>query len=135
MVNKALAKDYFKRAKIRFNVLQTYMKERDYADVIRESQEIVELIQKALLINMEIDPPKWHDVIDIIIENIEKIPVKFHSEIKNLVTSSKWLRREREISFYGDMDYLPLSDYSEDDAIKAIETAERFIKIAEGVFN
>lgn len=130
MVNKALSLDYYKRAKIRFNILREFIKENDYADVIRESQEIVELLQKAILIYIGIDPPKWHDVIDIIIENIDKLPKNIHSDLKNLVKSSKWLRKEREMSFYGDMDYLPLSDYTVEEAEKAIEIADKFLIIA-----
>jgi len=54
MVNPELAKDYIKRAKIRLNALDVFMKEKDYADVIRESQEIVELVQRAMLIKVGI---------------------------------------------------------------------------------
>lgn len=77
MVNIALARDYLKRARIRLEMLETLMKRKDYADVIRFSQEIVELCEKAILIKLEITPPKLHDVINVIIENIDKIPERY----------------------------------------------------------
>lgn len=40
MVNEELSISYIKRAKIRFRLINQFMDEKDYADVIRESQEI-----------------------------------------------------------------------------------------------
>lgn len=50
MINISLAQDYHKRAKLRFKVLTQFLEEGDFADTVRISQEIVELIEKALLI-------------------------------------------------------------------------------------
>jgi HEPN domain-containing protein len=36
--------------------------EDDYSDVVREAQEIVELALKGMLRQIGIEPPKWHDV-------------------------------------------------------------------------
>jgi len=129
MVNPELAKDYIKRAKIRLNALDVFMKEKDYADVIRESQEIVELVQKAMLIRVGIVPPKWHDVIDVILENSEKFPEKIIKALKELKPVTKWLRSQREIAFYGQPDFIPTEDYTEDDAAQAYNLAVEYLKI------
>ncbi|WP_141266870.1 HEPN domain-containing protein [Thermodesulfovibrio sp. Kuro-1] len=74
MLNKELSEDRLKRAKLRFRILNEFLKEKDYADVIRTCQEIVEIIQKSILIKIGINPPKWQDVIDIILENKDRLP-------------------------------------------------------------
>ncbi|HRR96903.1 MAG TPA: HEPN domain-containing protein, partial [Candidatus Ratteibacteria bacterium] len=74
MVNKKLINSYLERAKIRRDLLKHLMLKKDYSDVIRESQEIVELIEKAILIYLDVNPPKWHDTIDLLISHAKKLP-------------------------------------------------------------
>ncbi len=133
MTNKELADDYIKRAKLRFKILEEFLKEKDYADVIRISQEIVELIQKSILIRININPPKWHDTIDIILENKEKLPANISKKLAKLRKYSKWLRSQREIAFYGDFDFIPLKNYSLNDAKKAISLAKEFLEISDKI--
>ncbi len=134
MVNISLAKSYYGRAKIRAEILNEFMKRKDFADVVREAQEIVELIQKALLMIVGITPPKWHDVSDIIIENIESFPESIRDDLKELRKDSKWLRSHREISFYGTMDLIPEDFYTEREAEKAMNLVKKYLKIADYVF-
>lgn len=133
MLNKKLFDDYIKRGKIRFKVLKDFMDEDDYGDVIRVSQEIVELVEKAILIKMGINPPKWHDVIDVILENSDKLNENIVEELRHLRRGAKWLRSQREISFYGDLDFTPSDDYSKDDALKAVEIARRFLDLIDSI--
>ncbi|MCX7726836.1 MAG: HEPN domain-containing protein [Chitinispirillaceae bacterium] len=135
MKSKLLITDYLKRAKLRFKILPQFLSENDYADVIRISQEIVELIEKAIVIKIGINPPKWHDVIDIIIENKDRIPKQTANAIAKLRSKAKWLRSQREIAFYGDDDFIPLREYSVKDAKSAMETAKRFIEIGDKICN
>lgn len=129
MVNRELAEDYIKRARIRLKILDEYIKQKDYADVIRTCQEIVELSQKAILINIGISPPKLHDVIDIILENREKLPKNIVDSLKKLRKDSKWLRAYREIAFYGEIDFVPSRDFTINEAKKAITIAKKFLEI------
>jgi len=131
MISKELAQDYIKRAKLRFKVINEFLKEKDYADVIRICQEIVELAQKSILIKININPPKWHDVIDIILENKEKLPEDVSNELAKIRKDSKWLRSQREIAFYGDIDFIPTKDYTIKDAQRAISIAGKFLEISE----
>ncbi len=48
--------------------LELFMDEEDYSDVVREAQEIVELLLKGVLRKNGIEPPKLHDVGPLIIE-------------------------------------------------------------------
>ncbi len=133
MVNERLAESYLKRAGIRLEILPEYLKRQDYADVIREAQEIVELIQKALLIKVGIRPPKWHEVGSIINEHIDKFPHEVRETLFELNKIAKWLRSQREISFYGDMDLIPEELYSEEEALKALSFARDYYSIAEKI--
>lgn len=132
MINPSLADDYISRAKIRINILKEFLRVHDYSDTIREAQEVVELIQKAMLLRLGIDPPKWHDVIDVLLENKEKLPKDISQKLSSLRKDAKWLRSQREISFYGDDDFIPGADYSKEDANRAIATAQEFFSLLEG---
>jgi hypothetical protein len=129
-MSKELIEDYLKRAKIRLRFLEEFLKEKDYADVIRVSQEVVELAQKAILLKMGITPPKWHEVIDIILENREKLPQDVFLKLVELRRDSKWLRSQREIAFYGDVDFVPTKEYVPEDAQRAISVAKEFMDLA-----
>jgi len=61
-LNEALIRDYLKRAEIRLQSLEFFLEAGDYPDVIREAQEVVELLLKALLRWAGLDIPKVHDV-------------------------------------------------------------------------
>lgn len=130
MTNISLAKSYMIKAVSRLKILDVLFKEKDYSDVIREAQEVVELAQKAMLRQVGIDPPKWHDVGMILLEHREKFPEDVRDSLVELAKISKWLRTERELSFYGDIDFIPTDEYSEEDAIKAIDGAKKVIEAA-----
>lgn len=95
MKSNDLVKSYLQKANKRMKILELLKNEEAYSDVVREAQEIVELVQKAILRKIGIDPPKWHDVSDIIRENIEIIPEIHHQKIFELIPVVKWLRSER----------------------------------------
>jgi HEPN domain-containing protein len=133
MTNINLALDYMKKAINRLEALEVYLNREDYADVIRESQEAVELAQKAMLRQIGIDPPKWHDVGMIILENKEKFPEEIHEELHEIAEISRWLRKERELAFYGDIDFIPSEEYTLEDAKRAIEGAKKVIDVARKV--
>ncbi len=117
MTNKSLAHDYFKKATIRLKALHTLHNEGGYSDVIREGQELVELLLKGLLRLVFIDPPKWHDVGSILKEHKEKLPESVQKDLERICKFSSDLRKEREISFYGEDDFLPTESYSKEDSV------------------
>lgn len=133
MVNEVLSKSYLHRAQIRFGLLKNYLDVNDFADVIREAQETVELLQKGILIKLGVQPPKWHDVSDIIVKNKGRLPQKWQKSVVVLRRGSKWLRSQREAAFYGDMDFIPEESYTRNDAQKAIAIAQKFLLLAQEV--
>lgn len=120
MTNISLAQSYLIKATKRFKILNVLLKEKAYSDVVRESQEIVELALKGMLRQMGIEPPKWHDVGGLLLENTDKVPRHLVKKVKRLAKISKELRKERELSFYGDIDFIPTEEYFLKDARKAI---------------
>lgn len=128
-----LIKDYFKRVKIRRKIINEYFKEEDYADIIRECQETVELALKGILLYYGIKYPKIHDVGKVFKENKNKFPDFIKKEISNISLISKNLRRDREISFYGDFDIIPLKYYEKEDAIEAIKNLDIIIALIEKI--
>lgn len=116
VTNRDLADDYLTRARIRIKAILTLEQEGGYADVVRECQELVELILKALLRRAGIEPPHWHDVSSIMQDHRDRFPKINDADLSRLTRLSKALRKERELSFYGDEDYLPTEEYSLEDA-------------------
>lgn len=115
MTKNDLARSYLEKATKRKRVLDVLMEEAAYSDVIREAQELVELAMKAMLRWVGIDPPKWHDVGPIMLENVELFPDSLRPDLPRLAEISRWLRKEREFSFYGDIDFIPTEQYSRAD--------------------
>ncbi len=133
MTNIDLARSYLAKAGARMGILDVLMKARSYSDVVRESQEIVELSQKAMLRQVAIDPPKWHEVSDIILANRSRFSDAVQNEVDAIISIAKWLREERERSFYGDVDFDPGTGYRNEDAYRASEGAQRWVDVAKRV--
>ena len=131
MTNETLADDYLMRAKIRLLALRTLMDAGGYADVVRESQELVVLIRKAVLRRAGVEPPHWHDVSSLLIENQSRLANVIVPELNRIVTLSKKLRKERELSYYGDEDYLPTEEYTLADANHYIGECEWLLELVE----
>jgi hypothetical protein len=119
MFNDDLAKDYVRRAGSRLRALEVLMAERSWADVVRESQEIVEITLKALLRSCRIEVPRVHDVSPILLDNRELLPREIDAQLEELVKISRSLRRDRELAFYGSEDLTPSEFYKEEDAVTA----------------
>lgn len=68
MTNRSLAQSYRKKAEDRLELLDVLERKSAWSDVVREAQEIVELALKDILRDAGIEPPKWHDVGDILVE-------------------------------------------------------------------
>ena len=123
MRNHDLVKDYLIRSHNRLAALDALFEKKSWPDVIRESQETVELALKALLKSCFIEIPMIHDVSQILKSEKNKLPSAIQKDLKKLMNISKNLRRDRELSFYGSEDLTPLEFYSKDDAKKAKDSA------------
>jgi len=123
MTKSELARAYLEKASKRRRVLEVLKEEQAWSDVVREAQELVELALKAMLREVGVDPPKWHDVGPILIEQARRFPEPTRALLPELARISHWLRKEREFSFYGDVDWIPTEQYSVEDADRAITDA------------
>jgi HEPN domain-containing protein len=135
MQNPDLAKDYIRRAKVRLQALDLFFEAESWADVVRESQEIVELTLKALLRACGIDPPRVHDVSDVLLAERSRMPDELADELENLTEISRTLRRDRELAFYGAEDLTPSGFYSKADATEARRGAQTTVALVEPHIN
>jgi hypothetical protein len=128
MRNQDLAKDYIRRAAGRLRALDVLYEDGHWADVVREAQEIVELALKAALRAHGVDPPRLHDVSDVLLAERDRLPAALTAELDALVRISRELRRDRELAFYGAEDLTPSGFYSRDDATKARDGARQTVR-------
>lgn len=119
MRNRSLAADYVARAQVRLRALEVLFEAESWADVVRESQEIVELALKGLLRSVEVVPPRVHDVSDVLEAERERLPAPILEHLDELVAISKELRRDRELAFYGAEDLTPSGFYDRADGERA----------------
>lgn len=135
MTSVNLAQSYLRKAGDRIEVLDLLLRKGAYSDVVREAQEIVELCLKAMLRFVGIEPPKHHDVGPLLLEHADKFASISGEDLKRIASVSRALRKERELAFYGDIDFIPTEEYTIDDANAAregarfaLEQAQRLIR-------
>ncbi|HIC95910.1 TPA: HEPN domain-containing protein [Candidatus Bipolaricaulota bacterium] len=130
MTNETLARSYLKKATDRLDILDLLSRKGAYSDVVREAQEIVELALKGMLRFVGIEPPKFHDVGGLLLEHSDKYPEEISKHLERMARISKRLRKERELSFYGDIDFIPTEEYTLEDAEEAAEGANFVVEMA-----
>lgn len=130
MTNVSLAKSYLKKATARLELLSILQKRRAYSDVVREAQEIVELALKGMLRQVAVEPPKWHDVGSLLTAHRERFEQGVAERVPRLADESEWLRGERELSFYGDVDFIPTEQYTAEEGRRAIGAAKFAVETA-----
>ena len=129
MQNKSLIHDYLLRSQNRLAALETLYERKSWADVVRESQEVVELALKALLKNFNIEVRRIQDVSQILKDNEARLSSNIKKHVEKLAEISREMRRDRELSFYGSEDLTPSEFYKESDAKKAKENASWLVQV------
>ena len=133
MRNRGLAADYVRRAAVRVQAIEVLHDAGSWADVVRESQEAVELALKGLLRSSGIEPPRLYDVSAILAGERERLPKSVHAHVDRMAAISRDLRRDRELAFYGAEDLVPSEFYGEPDALRALEGARFVVKTVASV--
>jgi len=128
MRNPDLAQDYVWRAEIRLRALDVLFDAESWADVVRESQEVVELALKGVLRAHGVAPPRVHDVSDVLEAEQHRLPETLRGEVDALVRISRRLRRDRELAFYGAEDLTPSGFYEREDAEEARSGARQTVE-------
>jgi len=120
MRNKEMARDYVMRAKRCLREAALALEEDDPPGAVRRSQEALELAVKALLRLIAVEYPREHDVSDVLLENVEKIPEELRSHVQQIAELMAELAAVRGPAFYGyEREGIPASEaftrgYSED---------------------
>lgn len=128
MRNRSLAADHVRRATVRLRTLDVLFESESWADVVRESQEVVELALKGLLREHGVDPPRIHDCADVLLAERARLPETLHGDLDALASASRSLRRDRELAFYGAEDLTPSTFYRRKDAVEARDLARFVVK-------
>ena len=123
MYNPDLTADYLRRAASRLKAIEVLLAESSWADVVRESQEVVEICLKALLRHARIEVPRLHDVSPVLEDNRDRLPAAALPHLDRLSEVSRSLRRDRELAFYGSEDLTPNEFYRREDAETALQDA------------
>ncbi|MEI6669694.1 MAG: HEPN domain-containing protein [Acidobacteriota bacterium] len=129
MRNQKLAVDHLRRAEVRLRALDVLFDAESWADVVRESQEVVELALKGLLRACGVEPPRIHDVADVLEAERTRIPEALQAELPCLAAASRSLRRDRDLAFYGAEDLTPSDFYRVADAVLARDSARLVVRL------
>ena len=129
MILDDLTRSYLEKASVRLEALHFYRDRGAYSDVVREAQELVELLLKAVLRASGVEVPKVHDVGRSLDANRDVLPAGIAARLEELKRISKRLRKERELSFYGAEDFIPTQEYDLQDAEQAIQEARLVVEV------
>ena len=131
MTSDRLARGYLRRGRARRQALDTLMRTESFADVVRESQEVVELLLKGALRFAGIDPPKRHDVRSALLRALDRFPPDLRDELRELAQASSRLAEERAQALYGDEE--AMIDASElftaEDGHRALSVVDRVLVV------
>ena len=123
MTSADLARSYLAKARVRLEALAVLRDGGGHSDVVPEAQELVELALKGMLRAVGVEPPKIHDVGRLLIEHAGLFLPEIRGELPRAAEISGRLRRERELAFYGDLDFIPTEQYTAADAQRAYDEA------------
>ncbi|MEJ5365224.1 MAG: HEPN domain-containing protein [Desulfosoma sp.] len=130
-----LTQAYLRKAQVRLEALHFFKDRQAYSDVVREAQELVELLLKAVLRAAGVEVPKIHDVGRVLEKHREHLPPELTEHLADIRRISKRLRKERELSFYGAEDFIPTEEYDMEDADLAIADAAFVYRIVSEIFD
>jgi HEPN domain-containing protein len=131
MTSDQVARDYLTRARARWIALEALMSAGGYPDVVRESQDLVELVLKGALRFVGVDPPKRHDVHDAAMAYADRLPGEWRQTLDELRGSLDQLAQDRSPAFYGNEEAdIPASElFGEGDARRAMAVADRLLDL------
>ncbi|MCC6765708.1 MAG: HEPN domain-containing protein [Deltaproteobacteria bacterium] len=127
MTNPKLARDYLLRSQKRLKAVALLLAEESHADVVRESQEVVELLLKGFLRSFGVPVPFSYDLSEVLGENASRLPADVARLVPRWAEISKRLRKDRELAFYGSEDVTPSSFYTREDADGALAMAREVL--------
>lgn len=127
MTSQGIARSQRRRSARVMPEAERLFAEEDWSLCVRRCQEAVELALKALLRAAGAEVPKVYDVSGALRRNVDRLPPAAAAEIDMLVSTSRRLREERELAFYGDEETGTEAEalYSRADAEQALALARK----------
>ena len=116
MTNPKLARDYFVRSRKRMMAIDVLFREESWPDVVRECQQVVELLLKAVRRSFGLPARFSHDLSEALAEHAARLPADVQPLLPRWSEISRQLRKDRELAFYGSEDVTPSSFYTRGDA-------------------
>ena len=131
-----IALSYIRQAEERIELAKTELNKKNYHIVVRFCQEAVELLLKASLKLVGVEVPKFRDVGPTLKTNSSKFPDWFGHKIDLFASYSRSLRKERELSMYGEEETgtPPELLYSEYDANEALRMAQEVLEYVKKLY-
>jgi HEPN domain-containing protein len=128
-----IARSHLRQARLILEEAKRYRRNGVWHLAVRRSQESVELALKGLLRAAGLEVPQVHDVSAFLVEHGERLPAALRPDLDRLVSVSRRLRREREVSFYGDEETGAAPDrlYTARDAEQAVGDARDVVALCE----
>ena len=120
MTGRELSRAYLSKLRLRLEELRLLAERGRWSDLVREAQELVELATKAMLRQVGIDPPRPHDVGPVLLAELQRFPAAQGERISQLAEESQWLRSQRELACYGDVEWIPTERYGEPEGERAL---------------
>lgn len=134
MTSAEMARSYLRQARRIFAEAERHHRDHGWHLAVRRCQETVELALKAVLRASGIEVPHVHDVGIFLVEHVERFPETLTKHLDRVVSISRRLREEREISFYGDdeLGAPPERLYTAHDGEEALGDARFILSLCEG---
>ncbi len=133
MTNEEMAQGYLVTAA--YSLKQARMAQSDgvWHLAVRRCQECVEMALKAVLRLVGLEVPRVHDVGFFMRENRELFPPWFQAQLDRLIHVSRSLRKDREVSIYGDEELAlpPQVIFSQLDADEALKEATLVLEMSQ----
>lgn len=122
-----LARDYLRRGEVRVRSAEMAQASGDYPDVVRFSQEAVELSLKAALRSRGVEYPKEHDVGKILLDVAGAFPAWFNERARELMEISSDLASKRAAAMYGleQGSRSPEEIFGDADAVESLASARK----------
>ena len=136
MTNYEMAHSYLATAEYSLQQARAAHADGVWHLAVRRCQEGVELALKASLRLVGLEAPKVHDVSFFLRENSQSFPAWFGLDLDRLAHISRSLRKDREVSLYGDeaLSLPPERVFTQVDANEALEETEFVFELTRRLF-
>lgn len=102
MVNDEMARNLIANAELYLGEARAHFDGGHWHVCVRRSQEAIEAAAKAALRVVGVEPPRLHDVSEVLGAEASRFPDWFRERLPEVQRASKDTSKDRERSYYGD---------------------------------